>query len=203
MELDRLHNLLGKWLDLEAGRAPFEVKLSEERFDDVRVGPLRLRVIVDRVDLVEGEGEEPAEMILDYKTGQAEPKDWLTERPDQPQLPLYAVLGDAQRIAGVAFAKVRLGDEMKLHGYATRDELLTKNERLKEAETLEAQIGRWRDVLTGLAEDFAAGDARVRPKEYPQTCKYCAQRLVCRLDAAALEAEADELGDVESEEHGE
>jgi ATP-dependent helicase/nuclease subunit B len=201
MERRRLHNLLGEWLELELERAPFEVKLSEERFDDVRVGPLRLRIIVDRVDLVEGdvEGAEPAEVILDYKTGRVEPKDWLSERPNQPQLPLYAVMGDAPRIAGVAFAKVRLGDEMGLHGYATRGELLTKTDRLKEAATLEEQIGAWKIVLTRLAEEFAAGDVRVRPKQYPQTCEYCAQRLVCRLDAAALEAEADE----ESEGSGE
>ncbi len=201
MERRRLHNLLGKWLELELERAPFEVKLSEERFDDVRVGPLRLRVIVDRVDLVEGdvEGAEASEVILDYKTGRVEPKDWLSDRPNEPQLPLYAVMGDAPRIAGVAFAKVRLGEEMGLHGYATRGELLTRVDRFKEAATLDEQIGVWRNVLTRLAEEFAAGDARVRPKQYPQTCEYCAQRLVCRLDAAALEAEADE----ESEGSGE
>ncbi len=207
MERRRLQKLLGQWLEVELARAPFAVKLSEERLDDVRVGPLRLRVIVDRVDLVEADADVEeggvAEMILDYKTGRAEPKDWLTARPDAPQLPLYAVLADSSRVAGVAFAKVRVGDEMGLHGYATRADLLTKRQRLTEAPTLEGQIEVWRDALTRLAEEFAAGDARVRPKLYPMTCKYCAQRLVCRLDAAALEAEADESGDGESDEDGE
>ncbi|MCU1322959.1 MAG: putative repair protein [Acidobacteriaceae bacterium] len=199
MERSRLHTLLGGWLELELERAPFEVKLSEMKFDDVRVGPLRLRVIVDRVDLVDdGGGEdgadatEPAEMIVDYKTGRAEPGQWLTDRPDAPQLPLYAVLSQASRIAGVAFAKVRLGEEMSLHGYATREELVTKLARLKDAPTLEAQVEAWRRVLTGLAEKFAAGDARVRPKKYPDTCEHCAQRLVCRLDVAVLDADMDE-----------
>ena len=57
MERRWLHKLLNKWLDLELTRPPFEVKLSEKRFEDVRVGPLRLQVIVDRVDLVDA-GEE-------------------------------------------------------------------------------------------------------------------------------------------------
>ena len=199
MERQRLHTLLGLWLELEMERAPFEVKLSEKRFDDVRVGPLRLQVIVDRVDLVDdGGGEqgeaatEPAEMIVDYKTGRAEPGQWLTERPDAPQLPLYAVLSNAPRIAGVAFAKVRLGEEMHLHGYATRSELVTKFARLKEASTLEAQVEEWRRVLTKLANEFASGDVRVRPKQYPKTCEHCAQRLVCRLDVALMEEEYDD-----------
>jgi probable DNA repair protein len=215
MERRRLHTLLGAWLALELERAPFAVKLSEKKFDDVQIGPLRLRVIVDRVDLVDDGGREqgeeageqgeeatqPAEMIIDYKTGKAEPSDWLTDRPDAPQLPLYAMLSSADRIAAVAFAKVRLGEEMSLHGFATSNELLTKPARLKEIGTLAAQIEDWRRVLTQLAEQFAAGDVRVRPKQYPKTCEYCAQRLVCRLDPVALQADEDEdeNGDIVNE----
>jgi RecB family exonuclease len=163
----------------------------------VRVGPLRLQVIVDRVDLVDDgeESTEPAEMILDYKTGRAEPAQWLTDRPDEPQVPLYAILSQAQRIAGVAFAKVQLGEKMQLDGYATRRDLLTKTPRRNDGITLDARIEEWRRVLTKLADEFAAGDARVRPKHYPKTCEYCAQRLVCRLDVAALDDDVDETGD--------
>ena len=200
MERQRLHTLLERWLvELELKRAPFEVKLSEESFEDVRVGPLRLRVIVDRVDLVDDGGGEPgadateaAEMILDYKTGRAEPSQWLTDRPDAPQVPLYAILSQAPRIAGVAFAKVQLGDQMDLSGYATRRNLLTKIPRHNDGIPLNARIVEWRRVLTNLAEEFAAGDARVSPKKYPQTCEYCAQRLVCRLDVGALDSDLDE-----------
>jgi ATP-dependent helicase/DNAse subunit B len=199
MERRRLQNLLGLWLELELTRPPFEVKAREEERNDVRVGPLRLRVIVDRVDVVEGADGNAQEMILDYKTGKAEPKQWLTERPDAPQLPLYAALGDAEQVAAVAFANVRLGEEMKLRGYAVRPELLTKADKLTEAGSVAEQIGVWRGVLTRLAEEFAAGDARVRPKQYPKTCRYCAQRLVCRLDAEALEMGFDDEGENDSE----
>ena len=202
MERRRLQTLLGSWLELELRRTPFEVKLSEKRFDDVRVGPLRLRVIVDRVDLVDdgggAEGDaatEAAEMIVDYKTGMAEPGQWLGDRPDAPQLPLYAVLSNASRIAGVAFAKVQLGEKMSLHGYATQDSLLTRPAKLKNAATLDLQVDEWRRILTKLAEDFARGDARVRPKQHPQTCEHCAQRLVCRLDVTTLCIDGDDEGE--------
>jgi hypothetical protein len=56
------------------------------------------------------------------------------------------------------------------------------------AENLEAQVAEWREVLTALAEDFHSGEARVDPKQYPQTCAHCDQRLVCRLDPATLDA---------------
>ena len=49
------------------------MKLSEKEFKDVRVGPLRLSVRMDRVDVVEG-----GEVLIDYKTGNASPNDWLT-----------------------------------------------------------------------------------------------------------------------------
>jgi RecB family exonuclease len=161
---------------------PFEVTLSEKEFRDVRVGPLRFSVRMDRVDVVEG-----GEVLIDYKTGDASPNDWLTERPDAPQLPLYAILSEAERLQGVAFGLVRPGEGRALKGYAVGHGVLPKLTRLKEAATLEAQVERWREVLVGLAEEFHRGDARVRPKRYPGTCEHCAQRLLCRLDVTLLE----------------
>jgi ATP-dependent helicase/nuclease subunit B len=54
------------------------------------------------------------------------------------------------------------------------------------------QVEEWREVLTKLAEQFAAGDARVQPKSYPKTCEYCGQRLLCRVVGATLEETEDE-----------
>jgi ATP-dependent helicase/nuclease subunit B len=179
----RLRKLLAAWLELELERElPFEVKLSEKKLDDVRVGPLRLNVRLDRVDVVEG-----GEVLIDYKTGPASPNDWLTSRPDAPQLPLYAILTEEHRLQGVAFGLVRAGEGRGLKGYATCDGVLPKATKLKEAPTLEAQIERWRQVLVALAEEFSSGDARVQPKTYPGSCTHCEQRLLCRVDVSLLE----------------
>jgi ATP-dependent helicase/nuclease subunit B len=181
----RLRRLLSGWLELELERGlPFEVKLSEKEFEDVRVGPLRLSVRMDRVDVVEG-----GEVLIDYKTGSASPNDWLTQRPNAPQLPLYAILSQADQLQGVAFGLVKAGRDRVLLGYAASDGVLPKPTKLKEAATLEAQVERWREVLAGLAEEFYSGEARVNPKTYPGTCTHCGQRVLCRLDVSLLEEE--------------
>jgi ATP-dependent helicase/nuclease subunit B len=197
MQRERLHRLLEPWLELELKRKlPFTVKMSEKEFRDVLVGPLRLSVRMDRVDVVEG-----GEVLIDYKTGFASPKDWLTERPNAPQLPLYAILSAPQQLQGVAFGLVRAGEGMGLKGYAVQEGVLpSKPVRLK-VESLEAQVEDWRQVLVRLAEDFASGDARVAPNHYPTTCERCAQRLLCRLDVSLLEEgddDEDRLGAEES-----
>jgi ATP-dependent helicase/nuclease subunit B len=187
VQRERLLDLLDPWLLAEMRReVPFLVKVSELELHDVRVGPLRLTLRVDRVDETEF-----GDVILDYKTGAASPNAWLSDRPDEPQLPLYAILSQAENLAGVAFAQVRAGKDMDLAGYQTQDGILLRATKLKEAATLEAQVEEWRTILTGLAEDFSRGDVRVRPKKYPNTCEYCAQRLLCRLDISLLDQGSD------------
>lgn len=180
VQRDRLKRLLEPWLELEMERPDFSVKLSEKEFKDQHVGPLRLDVRVDRVDVTAA-----GELILDYKTGAAAPKDWLTERPDAPQLPLYAVLAETDKLKGVAFALVRAGEQGGIKGYASEQGVLTKPART--ALSLEAQVEEWRRVLVQLATEFHEGDARVRPKRYPMTCERCGQRMLCRLDISLLE----------------
>ncbi|HWZ52353.1 MAG TPA: PD-(D/E)XK nuclease family protein [Granulicella sp.] len=182
---ERLRNLLSPWFEQELARQlPFTVKAREEAMD-VAVGPLHLKLRIDRVDATEA-----GDVLIDYKTGRAGHKDWLTERPDEPQLPLYAMLSQSP-LAAIAFARIRPGKEMGLDGYTSPEippgGILPKPARLG-FETLDEQIEDWRSILIQLAEDFHSGDARVRPKSYPTTCQHCAQRLLCRLDPAALEA---------------
>lgn len=64
---------------------------------------------------------------------------------------------------------------------------------------LAEQLEEWRQVLTSLAEDFYTGDTRVRPKSFPTTCTYCAQRLLCRIDAASFEEAMDDEEATEAE----
>jgi probable DNA repair protein len=181
MQRDRLHRLIGPWLELEMRRQPFEVKLSEKDFNDVPVGPLRLRVRVDRVDLVEG-----GEVLIDYKTGAASTNAWLSQRPDEPQLPLYATLAGPEQLQGVAFGLVRAGDNLDLTGYGASKGILPHQRKL-EASSLEEQVDSWRHVLVNLATAFHEADATVAPKKYPTTCERCAQRILCRLDVSRLE----------------
>ncbi|HEV2709274.1 MAG TPA: PD-(D/E)XK nuclease family protein [Edaphobacter sp.] len=193
MQRERLRNLLGPWLELELTRPPFTVKLSEKALNDVQIGPLHLNVRVDRIDI-----GEHGEIIIDYKTGVANPSEWLSNRPDAPQLPLYAVLSEAVQLEAVAFGQVRAGKDMGLQGFAVSDESGIRMPRLHPA-NLEEQVEEWRQVLTSLAEDFYNGDIRVRPKSFPTTCTYCAQRILCRVDAASFEETMDDEEATEAE----
>jgi probable DNA repair protein len=191
MQRERLRRLLRPWLEHELARPWFAVKQREEKADNVQIGPLHLDLRVDRVDET-----EVGELVIDYKTGRVSTNDWLSERPDAPQLPLYAVMSDATLLGGVAFARLRVGKEMGWKGFAARDGVLLKPDRLK-TESFAAQVDQWREVLTKLAEEFAAGEAGVRPKSYPKTCAYCAQRLLCRVAGENLEEmDEDETGDL-------
>jgi ATP-dependent helicase/nuclease subunit B len=207
---ERLRRLLTPWIEQELARPlPFTVKLREEAME-VAVGPLRLKLRIDRVDHIEAgdsDDEDPTDqtatgdVLIDYKTGLASHKDWLTDRPDEPQLPLYAMISDAP-LAAVAFARIRPGKEMGLDGFAAphiiSNGILPKPAPLR-FETLDDQVEEWRRILTQLAEDFHSGDARVHPKSYPKTCQHCAQRLLCRLDPASL----NNLADPEEHDHAE
>jgi ATP-dependent helicase/nuclease subunit B len=197
VQRERLRKLLGPWLEMELTRAPFEVKLSEKEFRDERVGPLRLSVRMDRVDLVEG-----GEVLIDYKTGDAAPADWLTGRPAAPQLPLYAVLSKERTLQGVAFGLVRAGKDMAFKGYEAKKGILPKATKMR-ASSLESQVDEWEHVLIELATQFHAGDVRVDPNKYPATCEHCGQRILCRLDTASLERdEVEENGSAEEDSRG-
>ena len=187
---ERLRTVLRQWLAMEMERGPFEVVGLEEDAD-VTVGPLTLRVRMDRVDKV-GDGV----FFVDYKTGYAaDPKQWDGERPDDPQLPLYAMLPEAGELKGMAFAKVRTGKEMKWVGYQAEDGILPKAK--KNVRDMDELVEEWRGTLTVLAQDFANGRAEVRPKSYAVNCTRCGQRLLCRLDPATLLAAEDEDEDEE------
>ncbi len=190
VQKERLRSVLLKWLEVELQRSPFTVT-SREQQKQINVGPLTLSLRMDRVDQVEGVGT----LLVDYKTGsRSTPADWEGERPDDPQLPLYALLPEAENLQGLAFAKIRPGKDMKWQGYGP----IPKPSPMEHA-TIDEQIEAWRYVLENLARDFASGKADVSPKEYPFTCTHCQQRLICRLDVAAITADDEETEATDAE----
>ncbi|MGH8283967.1 MAG: PD-(D/E)XK nuclease family protein, partial [Gammaproteobacteria bacterium] len=97
LEKQRLQQLLRDWLSVELARAPFEIA-ELEKSHPVRIGPLAFTTRVDRIDRFADGGLA----IIDYKTGDAKPSAWDGERPDEPQLPCYAV-GNRENLAAVLF----------------------------------------------------------------------------------------------------
>ncbi len=183
----RLFELLFPWLEIEAARPPFTVQPPEQK-KHFQLGPLELELRIDRID-----STARGLVILDYKTGLANPASWKSDRPDEPQLPLYSVLTQqaGHTLAGVAFAQLRPGDGLGITGYAD-DDLVFGKTKAMDAATLAEQVDEWHTILTRLATDYADGDTRVAPKSYPKTCTHCHQRILCRLNPELLVEDEEE-----------
>jgi RecB family exonuclease len=190
MELEqvRLAKLGRAWLEIERARADFEV-VETERKREVSFGGVTVNAKLDRMDRL----EDGSHAILDYKTGAASVGDWLGPRPEDPQLPLYAVSqGDTEgagEVSAVAFARVKAG-EMGFKGIARSEGLIPgvgtiakqRSAAAKDYESWEQLLGGWRYELETLGQAYAAGDARVDPKRDEETCRYCDLKPLCRIN---------------------
>jgi probable DNA repair protein len=172
IEAARLAKLAGEWLKVERRREDFRVAKVEESVE-MEIGRLKLKGRIDRLDrLADG-----THAVIDYKTGsRVTSRDWLDERPDDAQLPLYAVTA-AERVAAVAFAKVRPG-EMKFAGLAARKGAIPG---VKPARNWTALLAGWKKELARLADEFAGGRAAVDPKRGLETCRNCDLHTLCRV----------------------
>jgi probable DNA repair protein len=180
VEIARLSGALRDWLALEAAREPFTVRdLEAER--TVKVGGMELGTRADRIDRL----ADDSIVIIDYKTGSAEPRApgcWSGERPDDPQLPLYAIAEETP-LGGVFIGRVRRG-RPAFSGLAARPGIVPRAERRDDAEAEELKNVRreWRAALGALAQRYGEGDARVDPKHGSQTCRLCGLGALCRVD---------------------
>ncbi|HEY0759433.1 MAG TPA: PD-(D/E)XK nuclease family protein [Acidisarcina sp.] len=189
-EQQRLCRLLTEWLRLEAEQPPFAVEAREKKVDGVDVAGLRLNLRIDRVNrLLSGE-----RLLLDYKTSDVSTTAWQGDRPDAPQLPLYAAFGGIERVSGVLFAQLR-PHEMAFVGQTTHalSKLVAGPKGLPLYD--DAVREQWAETLRQLAQGFLAGDATVTPKKYPQTCQYCPLPSLCRVAETQVPLDALEIDD--------
>jgi probable DNA repair protein len=190
IQRQRLRTLLRQWLPHELMRGPFTVA-DVERKELMHIGPLTLDVRVDRVDSVPG-----GVFFVDYKTGyDVAPKQWEGPRPDDPQLPMYALLAEGEELKGVAFGRVRAGREMSWVGYQAEEGILPASRSKSNVKEMTSLAAEWREMLEELAHAFAKGVADVAPKSFDKNCARCAQRLICRVNPETL-AQRDEEEDV-------
>ncbi len=172
LEKQRLIRLAGEWLEIERQRKPFEVVQIEQK-RPIAIGGLSFDGRIDRMDkLADG-----THALIDYKTGsRVTPNDWLRERPDEPQLPLYAVTAE-ENVSAVAFAKLRTGD-MKFAGLSMNEKEIPG---VRQAKSWGGLIASWTAELEALASGYAQGAARVDPKKGFATCRYCDLQPLCRV----------------------
>jgi probable DNA repair protein len=172
LEKKRLEKLAREWLEVEKERPAFEVVAIEEK-RGLEIGGLAFSGRIDRMDrLADG-----TYALIDYKTGaQLTPRMWMDERPDEPQLPLYAVSA-GEKVKAVAFARLKTG-AMRYMGYAAAKEALPG---LTHYPTWDELLQGWKTELEELAAGYAQGAAQVDPKRGLATCRYCDLKPLCRV----------------------
>ncbi|HYK36444.1 PD-(D/E)XK nuclease family protein [Alloacidobacterium sp.] len=180
-EQHRLLVRLRDWMQYEAKRQPFTVDKVEEKLKDVSVGPLKLNLRADRIDRL----PNGSHLLVDYKTGKVSASAWKSERPDEPQLPLYAVYGNVEHVNGLLFAQIRAGDTGFVGRAANAQQTLMAdlpaNSSLVNQPLDNAMQHAWRQALLQLAEEFLAGEASVDPKHGKESCTYCPLPGLCRV----------------------
>jgi len=181
IERARLAAHLGSWLALEARRDDFTVVANEDK-RPLAFGGVEVQARLDRMDRLASGGHA----VIDYKTGEAKVGGWLDDRPDEPQLPMYA-LGAKERIDAVVFARVKAG-EFAFCGLARREGLLPDVMSVEKSRTAskvyrdwDDMRAKWRIALERIGAGYAQGDADVDPKDGPKTCERCDQQTFCRV----------------------
>lgn len=178
-EKPRLRDLLLDWLALEAQRPEHfsVVEREEQRYGEI--AGIKFSYVIDRLDMT----DDGRSLIIDYKTGMVDRKDWVGERMKSPQMPLYALALDSQKntpVSGIAFAKLKSGEhkfiELADAGIVRKQ---TKREENIAADWLDNRR-QWPQIFAQLAADFLAGQASVNPID-DTTCQYCELHSLCRI----------------------
>lgn len=180
LESNRLQQLIYRWLTLEKQRPPFKV-ISQEKSHSIQVGNLPITIRVDRID----ELSDGSQLIIDYKTSRYHSISyWFSDRPEEPQLPLYCISDPAQKI-GITFAEIHT-DNIGFKGISKKDidiESIKPIHTVQYAENRlwEEQIANWHKTLESIGNNFYKGDATVDPKNPSESCRYCDLHTLCRV----------------------
>lgn len=200
IEAQRLAQLLRSLLDLESLRLPFRV-IACETPRELQVGGLRLNGRLDRVDELVSESTQGNRVLIDYKTGETSIRGWFGERPDQPQLPLYAI-SESDSPRALLLLQIN-ADKVKYVGLsavadAAPGVLTAVDEKIagERVESWDALLAYWRRMLDRLAQDFLAGRHDVDPKNGSDTCRHCELPLLCRIAPEAARPLVDSDGDL-------
>ena len=183
IEHKRLKRLINQWLQTELKREPFTVIAGEQSYY-YSIAGMTIKLTVDRIDELES-GES---IIIDYKTGRTDLKEWFGNRPTEPQMPLYGCILDKEGadISAIVYGMVRY-QECKFSGISEQPKSLpglrhvfAKTKYDTEAETIHEQVPIWQTELTELVSGYASGLAEINPKD-SKTCNYCDLQGVCRI----------------------
>lgn len=172
LEHQRLKQLVLSTLAWESQRPPFTVKAIETSYS-LNLAGLELKLRVDRLDTV----ADDETWVIDYKSRLPSPKPWREERPETPQLLLYALLDPS--IQTLLFLQVKTGQVM-CEGISQTQHELPGLLPLKADEDWSTLQTQWQERLTQLAIEFKNGHCPPNPQRQT-TCQHCEFIHLCRM----------------------
>lgn len=172
VELARLQRLVMASLEWEKQRPAFIVEAIEQTFNTNLAG-IDFRVRIDRLDKLESDNK----WVIDYKTSIPIAKPWNEERPEAPQLLLYALLDE--QINALLFVQLKAG-RLTCSGLSEETMPVRGVSNLKKNEHWSDHRQQWQQQLTLLAEEFKVGYCPPQPTRC-STCEQCEFQNLCRI----------------------
>ncbi|MBF0193853.1 MAG: PD-(D/E)XK nuclease family protein [Magnetococcales bacterium] len=179
LETQRQKRLILTWLGVESSReSAFEV-VEREANSFIEVGGVKVNFRIDRVDKLES-GEL---VVVDYKTGAASVQTWFSDRPQEPQMLLYA-LANKNKLAALVYGQIT-ASEQRYMGLAHEDGIIPSIDLLESGKystdhlDWQTLLSHWSNVVGHLANQHKTGVVWVDP--LPNACDWCDFPLLCRV----------------------
>lgn len=158
IEQEYLQKLILQQLEIEKTKGAFEVvEIESER--NIMVGDYAIKVRLDRVDL-----DEHGLHLIDYKTGNVSPSNWLGNPPKDPQIPLYLI---ERAYSNVSYACLN----KNLVGFKGFDNIRKVS--------WDDFIANCNSAIKQLISEIAEGVSYKKPVD-PSLCDTCYFAVICR-----------------------
>lgn len=162
----------------DLNRPDFEIVATEKK-ETLLIKNLQLNVCVDRIDRDVASGMK---YVIDIKKYKSTYSEWLGDRPDDVQLPIYATC-TADTYSGAIFAC--LTPEASFYngvceGSSFGQVVSPQKIRGTNYETWDQLTEKWREVIHTLVTSFTSTDCTPKPKN-KATCDSCAFNGLCQV----------------------
>lgn len=172
IEQERLQKMVEASLLWEKQRPDFQIAALEKSFQ-LNLGDMVFNLRVDRLDTV----SDGTYWVLDYKSSLPSPLPWNEDRPQEPQLLLYALLDD--KISTLLFSVLK-NTQMEAKGLAETAQNSLKIGAIKKTETWTQTRQKWQNNLEKLAQEYLNGHCAPTPLS-ASTCQQCDFETICRF----------------------
>lgn len=178
IEKKRATEMMLQWLEYERNRPPFEVSAIEKEMH-ISLDNTPITIKIDRVDTC----AHQKAMVIDYKTGESNPKLWFSTPIQSPQMPLYASFL-TPLVDALAFAEIK-SKSIRFKGYQNNESTLHHD--LKTLQTIQSitwseTIAQWKTQLVSSMQLFKSGYAEAKPINKDLDCRYCRLHFLCRIN---------------------